>query len=89
MRVKLLIILVLLTSCGKIKVQHEVKGNVQGDINHVVQFSLDEIKDVFYQQCKADNPTYTEEELQDCKNEKIEEFLNYFNEGNQNAPDNI
>lgn len=85
MRVNILLILMLIvSSCGKIKVQHEVKGNVQGDINHTVKFTLDEITNVFYQQCLQENPTFTEEQLIECRNQKLEDFLNIINDGSQN-----
>lgn len=79
------IVLILMTfGCG-IKVKHSVDGKVQGNINHNVSFSLDEIEKAFYNQCKSEHPTYTEEQLQTCKNEKVTEFLDFMGQGLQNG----
>lgn len=82
-----LLFIVSTLACGKIRVEHNVNGKVDGNINHVVSFSLSEIEQAFYKQCLYEHPTYNEQQLQTCTSDKLENFLNFINQGLSNDPD--
>lgn len=70
MKIISLLPILMLMSCGKVEVEH--KGQV--DVN--VKFDLGQITTYFAAQCKRDLPsTATPEEITDCTNAGLADFL--------------
>lgn len=68
---KLILLLVACLSCGGN--YHVSSDDINVNVKH--SFNLNEIKLAFKASCKRDNPLYTNEQLDDCAEEKLSQFL--------------
>ena len=65
----LLVLLFVLTGCGK----HEVKVSGDVDVHHKIE--LTDVRKYFIAECTEENPAFTQEEIDTCADAKVGNFL--------------
>lgn len=78
-------LLMLITyGCGKQKIDvSDSKHEASGDINIVIDWNLDQLKDAFIDSCTANNDT--QEEIDQCVADQVADLISLINEGIKQA----
>lgn len=77
MRTSVLILALLLAGCGKVKLEHEVKGKVDPvEVKHYIVLDTEKLEKYYRLECEKQFTT--QEEIDDCTNEQLGKFIEQF-----------
>lgn len=77
MRISVLVLALCLAGCGKVKLEHEVKGKVDPiEVKHYVALDTEKLEAYYREECEK---LYTtEEDIEACTNEDLAKFIEQF-----------